>query len=109
MAAVNAHCVEELEEFYVTSCDVTASRHFQVISLLARGHTSMHAGPSSYKCEGDATDTPIAARTAKIDARYLCGNGSFNPPHAFKSASAIQPFPGSNTDGYAPNISYYTH
>ena len=40
MATVNAHLsVEELEEFYVTSGDVTASRHFQVIWLLARGHT----------------------------------------------------------------------
>jgi hypothetical protein len=40
MATVNAHLsVQELEEFYVTSGDVTASRHFQVIWLLARGHT----------------------------------------------------------------------
>ncbi len=40
MATVNAHLsVEDLEEFYVTSSDVTASRHFQVIWLLARGHT----------------------------------------------------------------------
>ena len=40
MATVNAHLsVEDLEEFYVTSSDVAASRHFQVIWLLARGHT----------------------------------------------------------------------
>lgn len=40
MATVNGHLsVEELEERYVACSDVTASRHFQAIWLLARGHT----------------------------------------------------------------------
>lgn len=40
MATVNEHLsVDELEERYVACSDVTASRHFQVIWLLARGHT----------------------------------------------------------------------
>jgi transposase len=48
MAAVNAHSsVEDLEEFYVTSSDVTASRHFQVIWLLARGHTVSQAATTT--------------------------------------------------------------
>jgi Winged helix-turn helix len=40
MAKVGAHLsVEELEERYVACSDATASRHFQAIWLLARGHT----------------------------------------------------------------------
>jgi transposase len=40
MATVCEHLsVEELEERYVGCQDATASRHFQVIWLLARGHT----------------------------------------------------------------------
>jgi transposase len=40
MATVCAHLsVEELEARYVRCQDATASRHFQVIWLLARGHT----------------------------------------------------------------------
>jgi hypothetical protein len=40
MATVCEHLsVEELEERYVGCLDATASRHFQVIWLLARGHT----------------------------------------------------------------------
>jgi transposase len=40
MATVYEHLsVEELEERYVGCQDATASRHFQVIWLLARGHT----------------------------------------------------------------------
>src|SRR6478735_9142128 len=40
MATVCDHLsVEELEERYVGCQDATASRHFQVIWLLARGHT----------------------------------------------------------------------
>jgi transposase len=40
MATVCKHLsVEELEEQYVGCHDATASRHFQVIWLLARGHT----------------------------------------------------------------------
>ena len=40
MATVYKHLsVEELEERYVGSQDATTSRHFQVIWLLARGHT----------------------------------------------------------------------
>ncbi len=40
MATVYEHLsVEELEERYVGCHDATASRHFQVIWLLARGHT----------------------------------------------------------------------
>jgi transposase len=40
MATVNKHLsVDELEERYVSCSDVTASRHFQAIWLLARGHT----------------------------------------------------------------------
>ena len=40
MARVSAHLsVEELEERYVGCSDATASRHFQAIWLLARGHT----------------------------------------------------------------------
>jgi hypothetical protein len=39
MATVCEHLsVEELEERYVRCQDATASRHFQVIWLLARGH-----------------------------------------------------------------------
>src|ERR1700747_3573203 len=40
MATVGEHLsVEELEERYVGCRDATASRHLQVIWLLARGHT----------------------------------------------------------------------
>jgi transposase len=40
MATVNEHLsVDELEERYVACYDATASRHFQAIWLLARGHT----------------------------------------------------------------------
>jgi hypothetical protein len=40
MATVYDHMsVEELEERFVGCQDATASRHFQVIWLLARGHT----------------------------------------------------------------------
>ncbi len=40
MATVSAHLsVEELEERYAACGDATASRHFQAIWLLARGHT----------------------------------------------------------------------
>ena len=40
MATVNGHLsVEELEARYVGCHDATASRHLQVIWLLARGHT----------------------------------------------------------------------
>jgi transposase len=41
MATVLEHLsVEELEERYVGCQDATAARHFQVIRLLARGHTA---------------------------------------------------------------------
>lgn len=40
MATVNGHLsVKELEDRYVGCGDITASRHFQAIWLLARGHT----------------------------------------------------------------------
>jgi transposase len=40
MAAVNGHLsVKALEDRYVGCGDITASRHFQAIWLLARGHT----------------------------------------------------------------------
>jgi transposase len=40
MATVNGHLsVKELEDRYVRGGDITASRHFQVIWLSARGHT----------------------------------------------------------------------
>jgi transposase len=40
MAKVNGHLsVDKLEERYVSCSDTTALRHFQVIWLLARGHT----------------------------------------------------------------------
>jgi transposase len=40
MATVSEHLsVDELEQRYVACSDVTAARHFQVIWLLARGHT----------------------------------------------------------------------
>ena len=41
MATVSEHLsVDELEKRYVACSDATASRHFQVIWLLARGHTA---------------------------------------------------------------------
>jgi transposase len=40
MATVNEHLsLDDLQERYVSCGDVTAARHFQVIWLLARGHT----------------------------------------------------------------------
>ena len=40
MATVNEHLsLDDLQERYVSCSDVTAARHFQVIWLLARGHT----------------------------------------------------------------------
>lgn len=68
---------------------------------------TVHAGASSYRCEGDTKDHALAARTAKIDAYFVCGDGSLNKPHAFNCVQAIQPFPGKDTDGYQPNIGYY--
>ena len=50
MATVWDHLsVEELEERFVGCEDATASRHFQVIWLLARGHTiSQVSGTTAY-------------------------------------------------------------
>jgi len=67
---------------------------------------TVHAGPSSYQCEGDAAPRALAARTAKVDAYYVCGDGSFNKPHSFNCIQAIQPFPGKAEDGYQPNRAY---
>src|ERR1700724_2660464 len=50
MATVGDHLsVEELEERFVGCQDATASRHFQVIWLLARGHTvSQESATTAY-------------------------------------------------------------
>src|SRR3984893_3725000 len=59
MATVGEHLsVEELEARYVGCQDVTASRHFQVIWLLARGHTI-----------SQVSETTAFARPASCDAR----------------------------------------
>jgi transposase len=48
MATVSEHLsVEELEARYVGCQDATASRHFQVIWLLARGHTVSHVSATT--------------------------------------------------------------
>ncbi|WP_156898245.1 hypothetical protein [Methylocapsa acidiphila] len=61
---------------------------------------TVHAGANSYQCSGDSAPHALAARTVNIDAYYVCGNGSLNPPHSFNCVAAIQPFPGRAEDGY---------
>ena len=52
----------------------------------------------------DATPRTLAARTATINAYYVCGPaGSFTPPDNFGCVTAIQHFPGDARDGYEPN------
>jgi hypothetical protein len=67
---------------------------------------TVHAGPSTYKCEGEASDHALAARTATIDAYFICGAGTFSPGHSFNCIEAIQSFPGKASDGYEPSKAY---
>jgi hypothetical protein len=66
---------------------------------------TVHAGPNSITCPGgSSTPHPLAARTAKIDAYFVCGvTGSLVPPDAFGCITRIQPFPGDAADGYEPS------
>jgi hypothetical protein len=64
---------------------------------------TVHAGPKSFSCPG-GSPIPLAARTATINAYYVCGPaGSFTPPDNFGCVTAIQHFPGDARDGYEPN------
>jgi hypothetical protein len=79
MATVWDHLsVEELEELFV-GCDATASRHFQVIWLLARGHTiSQVSGTTAY---GERWIEQLLARarfTVSADISKACGSTSKN-------------------------------
>jgi len=68
---------------------------------------TVHAGPNSITCPGSATPYKLAARTAQIDAYFVCGvTGSLVPPDAFGCIKAIQPFPGDAADGYEPSPPY---
>jgi hypothetical protein len=68
---------------------------------------TVHAGPSSWQCTGDPAPHPLAARTASIDAYYVCGKGTLNPQgHSFNCVEVIQPFPGKLEDGYEPNKAF---
>ena len=61
MATVCDHLsVEELEERYVGCQDATASRHFQVIWLLARGHTVSQV--SATTAFGERWIVPVTTR-----------------------------------------------
>jgi hypothetical protein len=65
---------------------------------------TVHAGPNSFSCPTDTTPRTLAARTATINAYYVCGPaGSFTPPDNFGCVTAIQHFPGDARDGYEPN------
>jgi hypothetical protein len=71
-------------------------------------HGMVHAGPKSFTCPG-GTPQPLAARTAKINAYFVCGPaGSFTPPDNFGCVTAIQPFPGEAEDGYEPNKPFHS-
>ena len=60
--------------------------------------------PNSFSCPTDTTPRTPAARTATINAYYVCGPaGSFTPPDNFGCVTAIQHFPGDARDGYEPN------
>jgi hypothetical protein len=64
---------------------------------------TVHSGPKSFTCPG-GTPQSLAARTATINAYYVCGlAGSFTPPDNFGCVTAIQTFPGDARDGYQPN------
>jgi hypothetical protein len=66
----------------------------------------VHAGPKTAACPG-ATPQTLPARTASIDAYFVCSAaGSLAPPHAFNCVQAIQPFPGRLEDGYVANRAF---
>jgi hypothetical protein len=68
------------------------------------GSGTVHAGLKSFSCPTDTTPRTLAARTATINAYYVCGPaGSFTPPDNFGCVTAIQHFPGDARDGYEPN------
>jgi Winged helix-turn helix len=76
MATVLEHLsVEELEERYVGCQDATAARHFQVIRLLARGHTA--AQVSETTAYGERWVEQLLARYNAEGAR---GSRRFAPP-----------------------------
>jgi len=56
----------------------------------------------------DGSVNTLQARTASIDAYFVCGpNGTINPTgDAFGCITQIQPFPGTLQDGYQPNRPY---
>jgi hypothetical protein len=65
---------------------------------------TVHAGPNSFSCPGDKTPHLLAARTATINAYFVCSvAGSLAAPDNFGCLTAIQPFPGEAEDGYEPN------
>jgi hypothetical protein len=67
---------------------------------------SVHAGPSTYQCEGDPAPHKLAARTVNIDSYFVCGAGSMVSGHSFNCVEAIQSFPGNTQDGYEPNRAF---
>jgi transposase len=70
MATVCEHLsVEELEARYVGCQDATASRHFQVIWLLARGHTL--AGVGDVEAIAEAVQRPTMRFVATKSSEQL--------------------------------------
>jgi hypothetical protein len=65
---------------------------------------SISVTQKSFTCLGQSAVT-LKARTATIDAYFVCGpNGTINPTgDAFGCVTQIQPFPGDREDGYEPN------
>ena len=69
---------------------------------------TVHAGPNTVSCPGGKTTRTLAARTATIDAYYVCSAaGSLAAPDAFGCVTAIRPFPGDARDEYAPNRAFH--
>ena len=65
---------EELEERFVGCEDASASRHFQAIWLLARGHTiSQVSGTRGDMCEDHGVDEPEPARKRCCDGKRESG------------------------------------
>ncbi|MGB6176303.1 MAG: hypothetical protein WBF43_08180 [Methylocella sp.] len=70
---------------------------------------TVHAGPKSFSCPG-GTPQSLAARTATINAYYVCGPaGGFNTTDTFGCVTAIQHFPGDARDGYEPSRPFHLH
>ena len=94
MATVYKHLsVEELEERYVGSQDATTSRHFQVIWLLARGHTISQVSETTAFGEQDGSNNcspVIMPKGPRLSAMYAPQRRVGNDPETRSSGEVAR-------------------